>query len=89
MAQSGPMVLVIEDDPAIRKFLRVSLESQDYRLVEATTGQEGVLGASMHAPELVILDLGLPDLDGLDVIKQIRTWSQVPIIIISARGKEQ
>lgn len=89
MASSGPVILAIEDDPAIRKFLRVSLESQGYVLHEATKGQEGLAQASMHAPELVILDLGLPDMDGLDLIRQLREWSKVPILIISARGKEQ
>lgn len=89
MLPPGPVILAIEDDPAIRKFLRVSLESQGYAFHAAATGKDGLAQASMHAPELVILDLGLPDMEGVELIRQLREWSKVPILIISARGKEQ
>jgi two-component system KDP operon response regulator KdpE len=89
MPQAGPIILVIEDDPPIQKFLRVTLTSQNYRLVEADTGKAGLLQAASCQPDLVVLDLGLPDMDGVDLVKQLREWSKVPIIVVSARGKEQ
>jgi len=89
MTESQPTILVIEDEESIRKFLRVSLTANGYRLVESTTGQDGLLQAATAQPDLIILDLGLPDLDGVDLTRQIREWSKVPIIIVSARGKEQ
>lgn len=86
---SKPLVLLIEDEAPIRRFLRASLTSQSYRLVEAETGAEGLALAGSHAPDIIILDLGLPDMDGLDVIVRLREWSAVPVIILTARGKEQ
>jgi two-component system KDP operon response regulator KdpE len=83
------LVLVIEDEPQIRRFLRATLTNYGYRLIEAITAQEGLAHAATHNPALIILDLGLPDLDGLDVTRQVREWSDVPIIILSARGQEQ
>lgn len=88
MAVEGPKILVIEDEPEIRRFLRVSLVNQGYRLIEAATGKEGVMQAGSQQPELIILDLGLPDFDGMEVIRQVRAWSQIPVIILSARGQE-
>jgi two-component system, OmpR family, KDP operon response regulator KdpE len=85
---SGPVVLVIEDEPPIRRFLRPSLASQGYRVVEAETGEDGLLQAATRQPDLVVLDLGLPDLDGLEVIRRLREWATVPIIVLSARGGE-
>ncbi|MCG3137820.1 MAG: KDP operon transcriptional regulatory protein KdpE [Phycisphaerae bacterium] len=86
---SSPMtILVIEDEVPIRRFLRPAIEAAGYRLVECGTGKDGILQASQAHPGLVILDLGLPDIDGLEVIKQIREWSKIPIIILSARGIE-
>jgi two-component system KDP operon response regulator KdpE len=84
----GPVVLVIEDEPSIRRFLRPTLASQGYRIVEAETGEDGLLQAATRQPDLVILDLGLPDLDGLEVIRRLREWTAVPIIVLSARGAE-
>jgi two-component system, OmpR family, KDP operon response regulator KdpE len=84
----GPVVLVIEDEPPIRRFLRPSLASQGYRVVEAETGEDGLLQAATRQPDLVVLDLGLPDLDGLEVIRRLREWATVPIIVLSARGGE-
>ena len=85
----GPKILLIEDEQPIRRFLRVSLENHGYRLVEAATGREGILHAASQQPDLIILDLGLPDMDGMEVIRQVRDWSQMPIVILSARGREQ
>jgi two-component system, OmpR family, KDP operon response regulator KdpE len=82
------MVLVVEDDAQMRKFVRIALESHDYRVVEAQNGQEALRQASAYTPDAVLLDLGLPDMDGLAVAKQLRQWSTVPILVISARGQE-
>jgi two-component system KDP operon response regulator KdpE len=87
-AATGPLVLVIEDEPAIRKFLRASLLAHGYRLNEAETGKQGLILAAQQPPELVILDLGLPDIDGLDVTRELRAWTNVPILVLSARGQE-
>jgi two-component system, OmpR family, KDP operon response regulator KdpE len=88
-SQSRPTILIIEDEESIRRFLRVSLAASGYRLVESATGRDGLLQAATAQPDLIILDLGLPDMDGIDLTRQIREWSKVPIIIVSARGKEQ
>ena len=88
MSDSEPVVLIIEDEPQIRRFLRATLASHGYALIEATTAQDGLAQAATRQPDLVILDLGLPDLDGLEVAKQLREWSRVPIIVLSARGQE-
>jgi two-component system KDP operon response regulator KdpE len=85
----GPGVLVIEDDPQIQRFLRVALGGHGYRLFEATTGEAGLLEAATRQPDIVILDLGLPDIDGLDVIRRLREWTALPIIVLSARGQER
>jgi two-component system KDP operon response regulator KdpE len=84
-----PVVLVIEDDPQIRRFLRASLGTHGYRLFEATTGEAGLVEAATRQPDILILDLGLPDIDGLDVIRRLREWTALPIIILSARGQER
>ena len=89
MADNEPTVLIIEDEPQIRRFLRASLSSQGYKLYEATTAKEGLNEAAAHPPDVVLLDLGLPDMDGLDVIIRLREWLSAPIIIISARGQER
>jgi two-component system KDP operon response regulator KdpE len=88
MSENSPLVLVIEDEPQIRRFLRATLSAHGYRLVEAATGQEGLMHAATHQPEIVILDLGLPDLDGLELTQRLREWSTMPIIVLSARGQE-
>ncbi len=82
-------ILVVEDDPGIRKFLRVALEAQGFHLAESASGKEGISNAAVFAPDLVVLDLGLPDMDGKDVILGIREWSQVPILILSVRHAEE
>ena len=88
MADNHPTVLVIEDESQIRRFLRATLTANGYRLLEATTAQEGLMQAATRQPEVVILDLGLPDLDGLEVTRRLREWTTVPIIVLSARGQE-
>jgi two-component system, OmpR family, KDP operon response regulator KdpE len=82
------VVLVIDDEAPIRKFLRAGLEGQGYALVEAATGQEGLTQAATRSPELVLLDLGLPDIDGLEIVRRIREWSAMPIVVLTARGQE-
>ncbi len=84
-----PLFLVVEDDRSIRNILKAVLSTQGYGFVEAETGREALSLAASHVPDLVILDLGLPDMDGLGVIQGLRAWSQVPIIVISARGQER
>ncbi len=85
----GALILVVEDDSQIRRFLRVTLGSAGYQLLEATTGQEGIKHASLQHPDLIILDLNLPDMDGLDVARQLREWTTTPIIVLSARNQEK
>lgn len=89
MHQKRSTILVIEDDPAIRKVLAIALESADYKVVECDNGREGMRLAASVNPELIILDLGLPDIDGKEVIAEIRKWSRVPIIICSVRTADR
>lgn len=84
-----PIVVLIEDEPQIRRFLRATLTGGGYRLFEATTAADGIVQASSRQADLVIVDLGLPDIDGLEVIRRLRTWTSVPIIVLSARGQER
>jgi two-component system KDP operon response regulator KdpE len=86
---ADPLVLLIEDEPQMRRFLRTALSSNGYRLMEAATAREGLAQAAGRNPDLILLDLGLPDRDGLDVTRELRGWSAVPIIVLSARGQEQ
>ncbi len=81
-------VLVVEDEPALRQVLRALLEAQQYRVVEAATAQRALIEARAHQPDAAIVDLGLPDLDGLEVIRAIRAWSMLPILVLSARSLE-
>jgi two-component system, OmpR family, KDP operon response regulator KdpE len=89
MTESRPLVLLIEDEARMRKFVRISLLNNGYRVVEASTGAEGVALAAAQVPDLVVLDLGLPDVDGFEVTRRLREWSSVPIIVLSARGQEE
>jgi two-component system KDP operon response regulator KdpE len=84
----GPSVLIIDDEAQIRRFVRISLASNGYRVHEAVTGSEGLAQAAMLRPDVVILDLGLPDQDGLQVLRQLREWSQVPVIVLSVRDAD-
>lgn len=83
------LILIIEDDPQIRRFLRPTLTAEGYSFHEALNAAEGVQQAASRLPDLILLDLGLPDRDGLDVIRQVRGWSQMPIVVLSARGQEK
>jgi two-component system, OmpR family, KDP operon response regulator KdpE len=85
----APTILIIEDEPPLQKFLRLTLASQRYNIIEATRGEDALKQAALTKPDVIILDLGLPDMDGVEVTRRLREWSAVPIIIISARGKEQ
>jgi two-component system, OmpR family, KDP operon response regulator KdpE len=84
-----PLILMVEDDPQIRRFLRAALSAEGYRLQEAASAGEGMAQAALHRPDFILLDLGLPDRDGLDVIRGIRQWSTTPILVLSARGQER
>jgi two-component system KDP operon response regulator KdpE len=87
-ASKKSTVLVIEDEIQMRRLLRVSLERNDYEVVEAPTGGEGIGEAARCQPDVVLLDLGLPDMDGLAVLKRLREWTQVPVLVVSVRGHE-
>ena len=89
MDRPAPLILLIEDEPQMRRFLRTALTAHDYRLVEAETAKEGLAQATARNPDVVLLDLGLPDRDGLEVTRELRGWSATPIIVLSARGREQ
>ncbi len=84
-----PTVLVIDDELQIRRLLRVCLEGNGYRVLEAATGREGLTEAAQHPPDVVLLDLGLPDMDGVAVLKRLREWSHVPVVILSVRDREE
>lgn len=82
-------VLVVEDEPEIRRFLRASFDAEGYRVVESASGRRGMIDAGSHKPDLAIVDLGLPDIDGIDVVRRIREWSSMPVIVLSARTQER
>jgi two-component system KDP operon response regulator KdpE len=82
-------ILVVEDEPEIRRFLRSSLDAEGYRVVESESGARGAIDAGTHKPDLAIVDLGLPDIDGIEVIRRIRGWSPMPILVLSARAQER
>jgi two-component system, OmpR family, KDP operon response regulator KdpE len=84
----APLILIVEDEPQLVRFLRATLSGEGYRIALASTGRQALAEATMRSPDLVLLDLGLPDIDGLEVTRQIRQWSTMPIIVVSARGKE-
>jgi two-component system KDP operon response regulator KdpE len=82
-------VLVIEDEAPIRKFLRTGLGGQGFRIVESATGEDGLAQAATRSPDVVLLDIGLPDLDGFEAVRRLREWSSIPVVVLSARGQEQ
>jgi two-component system KDP operon response regulator KdpE len=88
MTSAGHLILIVEDEPQIRHFLRTTLTAEGYRVIEAENGQRGLTEAATHKPDLVMVDLGLPDIDGVEVVKRIRAWSAMPILILSARSAE-
>lgn len=89
MTEPRATILVVEDEPAIRAVLRTAFGIEGYRVVESATGRRGSIDAGTHKPDLAIIDLGLPDVDGIEVIRRIREWSPMPIIVLSARVQEQ
>ena len=84
-----PLLLVVDDDLPILRFLRAGLRTDGYRVLEARTGTDALAQAATRAPDLVVLDLGLPDIDGFEVVRRLREWSHVPVLVLSARGQEQ
>jgi two-component system, OmpR family, KDP operon response regulator KdpE len=88
-AGAATTLVVIEDDPQIRRFLRTGLSAEPFRIFEAETGKDGLVEAATRKPDLIVLDLGLPDIDGVDVVARLREWYTRPIIILSARSNEQ
>lgn len=87
-ASLSPVVLIIDDEPQIRRLLRVTLEANGYQVFDAANGRDGIAQAAQRRPEIILLDLGLPDLDGITVLKRLREWSKVPVIILSVRDRE-
>lgn len=83
-----PLILVVEDDAPIRNLITTTLKTHDYRYLTASNGEAAIMEASSHNPDIVLLDLGLPDIDGVEVIRRIRTWSNMPVIVISARSED-
>ena len=88
MVEAAAKILVVDDEPQIRKFLRISLNAHGYAVVDAARGEDGIAKCATEQPDLLILDLGLPDLDGQEVISRIREWSEVPILVLSVRADE-
>ena len=88
MNATKPLVLVVDDEPQIRRLLTITLESRGYAVLAAVTGQEGIVLAAQHRPDLIILDLGLPDLTGQEVLRRIREWTQTPVVILSVFDDE-
>ncbi|MCL4859282.1 MAG: response regulator [Caldilineaceae bacterium] len=85
----GPQILVVDDEIQIRRFLKISLEARGYRVFETASGQDALEKAALVRPDLIILDLGLPDMDGLTVLRQLREWTQTPVVILSVRDDDQ
>lgn len=83
-----PLILVVEDDSPVRNLITTTLKTNDYRYLSASNGKTAILEASSHNPDIILLDLGLPDMDGVEVIRNIRSWSNLPIIVISARSED-
>lgn len=87
--KEGGLILVVDDETQIRRFLKISLESNGYKVIEAETGEEGITQTATITPDIIILDLGLPDMDGLDFVKRVREWSTIPIIILTVKDSEK
>src|SRR5262245_22189180 len=86
--KTAPVALVIDDEPQIRRLLRVTLEANGYRVFDAANGQDGVAQAAQRRPDVVLLDLGLPDLEGVEVLRRLREWCKVPVVVLSVRDAE-
>jgi two-component system, OmpR family, KDP operon response regulator KdpE len=89
MTSDKGLILLIEDEPQMRRFLRITLQGYGYRFIEASTGEQGLTEVATRNPDVVLLDLGLPDIDGLEVTKRLREWTQIPVIVLSAREQEE
>ncbi len=89
MLNNKPNILVVEDDRPVRNLITTTLETQNYKYITAENGAEALLAATSRNPDIILLDLGLPDMDGVEIIKKVRTWSVAPIIVISARSEDQ
>lgn len=89
MAEARATILIVEDEPEIRRFLRASLAAEGYKVVDSGNARRGSIDATTHKPDLAIIDLGLPDFDGIEVIRRIREWSSMPILVLSARVQER
>ncbi len=85
---NNPLILIVEDDAPIRNLITTTLKAHEYKYLTAQNGENAIMQASTHNPDIVLLDLGLPDIDGVEVIKKIRSWSEMPIIVISARSED-
>ena len=86
---SKPLIMVVEDDQAVKNLITTTLETQEYKYITAANGSQAIMAAVSHQPDNMLLDLGLPDMDGVDIIKKVRTWSNMPIIVISARSEDR
>ena len=84
-----PLVLIVEDEDTICNFMTAILNSNGYRVLKTDSGEEGLAMTASYAPDVVLLDLGLPDIDGIDVLKKLRKWTKTPVVVVSARGQEQ
>ena len=89
MTSCGAKILVIDDEPQIQKLLRVTLQAQGFEIVAASSGEEGILKTTMVRPDLIVLDLGLPDIPGMEVLHRIREWTQIPIVVLTAKDREE
>jgi two-component system KDP operon response regulator KdpE len=89
MNAAAVTVLVVEDEPQMRKFLRATLEAHEYKMVGAETGQQALSEITLRLPDLILLDLGLPDVDGVEIVERLREWSDVPVLVVSARDREK
>ncbi|TDK55365.1 response regulator [Bacillus salipaludis] len=89
MTSSGAKILVIDDEPQIQKLLRVTLQAQGFEIVAASSGEEGILKTTIVRPDLIVLDLGLPDIPGMEVLHRIREWTQIPIVVLTAKDREE
>jgi two-component system KDP operon response regulator KdpE len=89
MSEHGARILVIDDEPQIRKLLKVTLQAHRFDIIEASAGEEGLRQAATTVPDLIVLDLGLPDMSGMDVLSRIRDWSDMPIIVLTAKDREE
>lgn len=87
-SEQKPLILVVDDEPQMMRFVRLALSSRGYQVIEAANANEGIQQVTAYTPDVVLLDLGLPDKDGIEVVRMLREWSRLPIIVISARGQE-